>query len=268
MNRKWFLIVALGLVLVLAATAVTACGGTAGAQGTASSIQVSQQPEGIWVTGTGEVFITPDIATLNLGIASQEATVAEAQAKAAEAMDKVMQALKDNGIEAKDIQTGHFSISQRSRWDDMKQTEVVTGYYVTNMVTVKIRNTAGSDDETGLNDRAGKVIDAVILAGGDLIRINGINFTVDDPAQYYQEVREKAMTAAKEKAEDLAELAGLTLGKPTYILENAQYTPIYGGYANFAMAVPAPTISAGSTSISSGQTSITLTVQVTYSVTK
>jgi uncharacterized protein YggE len=259
MNKKWLLLITLGLALVLAAPVLTGCGTPSAAQGSASPLQVSQQPQGIWVTGTGEVSITPDIATLNLGVVAQETNVALAQSKASEGMAKVMKALTDIGIAQKDLQTGYFSINQRTRWDNEKQTDATVGYLVTNMVTVKIRDTG----------KVGNIIDAVVQAGGDLIRINGISFSVEDPAKYYQEVREKAMTAAKSKAEELARLAGLTLGKPTYIVENAQYSPTYGGYANFSMSIPAPVPAAiAAPPISTGETRITLSVQVAYGVTQ
>jgi uncharacterized protein len=255
MNKKWWLLIALGVILILAAPALTGIGRVAAAEGT-PQIQINQQAQGIWVTGTGEVSITPDIAILNLGVEAQEMNVARAQARASEAMAKIMKALSDSGIAQKDIQTGYFSINQRTRWDNEKQMEASTGYQVTNMVTVKIRDTA----------KSGNIIDVVVQAGGDLIRINGINFSVDEPAKYYQEVREKAMTAAKNKAESLAKLAGVTLGKPTYIAENAEYSPIYGRYANVSAGVPAPMMLESGPSISTGETKITLSIQVAYSV--
>jgi uncharacterized protein len=261
MNKKWWLVITLGLlVLVLAVPALSGCSTPAAAQAGAATVQVSQQAQGIWVTGTGEVSITPDIATLNLGVQAQEAKVSPALSEASDAMAKVMKALTDAGIAQKDIQTGYFSINQRTRWDSDKQTDSVIGYQVTNMVTVTLRDTG----------KAGSIIDAVVQAGGDFIRVNGISFSVENPAKYYSEVRQKAMDTAKSKAEELAKLAGVTLGKPTYVAENAQYTPNYGtSYANFSYsaggAVPAPVLA--TPSISSGETKITLSVQVSYSVT-
>ncbi len=171
MKKKWLSLIILGLVLILAAPALTGCGSPAIAQGTASPVQISQQPQGIWVSGTGEVSITPDIATLNLGVMTQETSVAQAQSEASDAMTKVMKALTDSGIAQKDIQTGYFSINQRTRWDDSKQIDTVIGYQVTNMVTVKIRDTS----------KVGDIIDSVVQAGSNFIRINGINFSVEDP---------------------------------------------------------------------------------------
>lgn len=257
MNKKWWLLITLGLALVLAIPVLTGCSNPAGAQGTGATVQISQQQQGIWVTGTGELSITPDIATLSLGVQAQEAAVSQAQSEATDAMAKVMNSLTGSGIDPKDIQTGHFSISQRTRWDSNKQLDIVYGYQVSNMVTVKIRDTA----------KASNIIDAVVQAGGDFIRINGINFTVEDPSKYYQQVREMAVTAANNKAKELAKLSGVTLGKPTYVTEAAQYSPVYGSYSNVSASIPAPMIvSSAPPPISVGETKITLTIQLAYNI--
>ena len=255
MKNKKISLIALGLVLMSAIPVLAGCTTPVIAEGTTTApVQVSQQPQGIWVSGTGEVTVTPDIAALRLGIVAQEESVALAQSEASDAMTKVMKTLTDSGIAQKDIQTGYFGIDQRTRWDDQKQTEIIIGYQVTNMVTVKIRDTG----------KIGSIIDSVAKVGGDLIRINNISFSVDDPASYYQEAREKAMADAKKKAEQLASLARVTLDKPTYIAEGTQYPPVYnnGKGMDMALAVPAP---AAMPPISAGETKITLSVQVAYS---
>jgi len=254
MNRKWLLFVILGLALILSFPAMTGGGGPVMAQGTAPQ---TGQPQGIWVSGTGEITVVPDIATIRLGIVAQEATVAEAQSRASEAMNGVMQVLADRGVDQKDIRTGFFRISQRTRFDEQRQMEVVIGYQVTNIVTVTIRDI----------DEAGNIIDAVVRAGGDLIRINGISFSVDDPSEYYQQAREEAIADAREKAEQLARLAGVTLGRPTYIAEGIQQPIIFDSFRGIETAVPAP-LPAGALPppISPGETQITLSVQVAYSV--
>jgi len=232
---------------------------TTPAQSSPSEVTVSlnNQIEGIWVSGTGKVTVTPDIATLQLGIEAQEPTVAEAQAKALEAMDKVMAALTENGVAEKDIQTRYFRISQRTRWDDAQQQEVVIGYRVTNQVVAKIRDM----------EKVSSIIDAVVAAGGDYTRINNLNFSVDDPSGYYDEAREKAMADAKDKAEQIASLAGMELGEPTYISESA-VSPVYEGMVyglNTPMPVPAPA-PAPAPSISPGELEISVNMQIAYSI--
>ena len=246
MKKNWLLGISLALVLAI----VGLCGCA-----TPGQVNLVTQEEGIWVTSEGEVMAAPDIATLRLGIAAQAATVAEAQSEATEAMTKVMDALIDNGVAENDIQTQHFSIYQVTRWDRENEEEVVIGYRVTNMVTAKIREI---DKEI---DKAGTIIDAVTEAGGDLTRIDGISFSVDDPSAYYEEAREKAIADAKAKAEQLAELAGVTLGKPTYISEGTHIPPpIYFRGADVVEAA------APETPISPGEIEISLTIQVAYAI--
>ena len=113
MKKYW--IAAISLVLVLA---VVGFGGCTAGPTTIGTVDLDSQQSGIWVSGTGEIAAAPDIATLRLGIEAQADTVAQAQAEAAEAMDAVMDALTDNGVDEKDIQTQYFSIDQITRWDD------------------------------------------------------------------------------------------------------------------------------------------------------
>lgn len=248
MRKSWFLVIGLALVL----TTVFLSGCTTTPTPTLGGIFSTQQ-EGIWVSGTGKVTVVPDIATLRLGIEAQEASVAEAQSKATEAMNRVMDALDDYGVAEKDIQTQYFSIQKVTRWDNVKQEEVVIGYRVSNVVSAKIRDI----------DKAGEIIDAVAEAGGDLTRIDSIAFSVDDPSAYHEEAREKAMAEAKDKAKQLANLADVTLGKPAYISESIQAPPpIYPRVMYEGAPVPAP----AAAPISPGETEISLTIQVIYAI--
>ncbi len=229
-------------VLVLVFSGLAGC-----TSGTGSSYTTNQQ-EGIWVNGHGEVNAAPDIAILQLGISAQRASVAEAQAEAATSMDKVMSALKKEGVADKDIQTQYFSIQQVTRWDENEQEDIVIGYRVSNMVVTKIREIA----------KTGSIIDYVAVAGGDFTRIDGISFSIDDPSEYRIEARDKAMVDAKNKAEQLANSSGVRLGKPTYISESISY-PIYSQPPRVAEKAPA-------TQISPGEMKVSLDVQVVYAI--
>jgi uncharacterized protein len=256
-NKVWLPLVLVG-VMAVAAIAGWVGASTAGvvsAEGQPVIVNVSNQQTGISVSGEGKVTVTPDIATVNLGVTAQAAKVAEAQSQAAAAMDKVVNALTSNGVAKNDIRTQYFNIQQMTRWDDKTQQSVPTGYSVSNMVTVKIR----------AMDKAGSIIDAVAEAGGDYTRVNGISFSVEKPEQYYTQAREKAVQDAKNKAAQLANLAGVTLGKATYVSESTStpYTPYYETYRSVNMAVGGST---PSTSISAGETDITMNVQIIFSI--
>ena len=251
MKKSWFL--ATGLALVLGVVSLVGCTPSDIARAEIQELNLGSQQTGIWVTGQGKVTAVPDIAILRLGIEAQETSVAQAQSQATDAMDRVMTALTKNGVAKKDIQTRYFNIRRVTKWDRTKEVEVVIGYRVTNMVTAKIRDI----------DKAGTIIDAVAEAGGDLTRIDSISFSIEDPSDYYEEAREKAMAEAKAKAKQLAELAGVRLGKPTYILEGAHVLPIYPRM-EYEMAAPAPV--PAETPISPGETEISLSLQVVYAI--
>jgi len=251
------LFIGAGLASILAVAFLAGCAANGADVGDITELNLSSQQQGIWVNGEGKVTAVPDIATLRLGIEAEAPSVAEAQNQATVAMDEVMKTLDSKGIAEKDIQTQHFNIHRVTKWDRVKEEEVVTGYRVTNIVTAKIRNI----------EEAGTIIDAIVKAGGDLTRIDSINFSVEDPTDYYNDAREEAMGDAKAKAQQLAKLAGVTLGKPTYISENV-YGPrpiniqAAGGiaYEKAEMAVE--------TSISPGELELGLNLQVAYDISK
>jgi len=253
MKKKWLL--ATGLSLVLALAWLGGCTPAATDEGVLPSglkISLGNQQEGIWVSGRGEVTAVPDIVNLQLGISSQRASVAEAQSEAAAAMDRVMASLSQSGVASKDIQTQQFSIQQVTRWDQNKQEEIVLGYRVSNMVLAKIREIANT----------GAIIDAVAAAGGDYTRINSISFSIDDPSNYRKEARDKAMADARAKAEQLANLGGVKLGRLTYITESIYY-PVYTPPMRAEVPMPA---AAPVTPISPGEMKVTLDVQVAYAI--
>ena len=205
------------------------------------------QQVGIWVSGQGTVTVVPDVAILQLGVEAQAAMVEQAMDEAAEAMNRVMGALRASGVAERDIKTQFFNIYPVRRWIDDDR-EVLIGYRVTNMVTAKIRDVGAT----------GAIIDSVAEAGGDLTRIQGVSFTVDDPSQYYDEARVEAIADAQAKAQHLAALAGVGLGRPFYISEGGVFVPRDYMAMEGGAAPPTP--------ITPGEMEITLTVQMGFAI--
>jgi uncharacterized protein YggE len=228
--------------------------------------------QGIQVRASGSVAGEPDIAVISLGVESVEDTASEARANAAAAMAGVMQVLDEAGIEDRDIQTKYFNISPRyqnvrvTECEDEEAKESSTdeencttswelkliGYAVTNQASVKIRDL----------DEAGTIIDQVTDAAGDLVRVNGINFSIEDPEALREEARAKAIKALQQKAETMAELAGVTLGRLVRLEESTDFLSPQPVYARAAFAFAAE--SAADTSISAGEIEVTTFVSGVY----
>jgi len=249
MTKKSLII--MGLVFGLILLGLTGCEQGA-ASGSEVAINAGTLQQGIWVTGKGEVKAVPDIATLRLGIEAEDRSVADARDRAAIAMNSVIDSLTSNGVAEKDIQTEYFSIQQVTRWNNNTQTQDIVGYRVSNLVNVKVRNI----------ENIGMLIDAVSNSGGDLTRVNGIDFSIEDTSTYYQEARKEAVADAKNTAEQLADLSGVNLGNVIYISETLFNQPII----QRSGAVAAVDASVAETPISTGQLTISTSVQICYSI--
>lgn len=211
--------------------------------------EAGSEPRSISVTGTGEIQAEPDIATVSTGVEVQAATVAEARAGAAEAAGAVIAALRANGVDDSDIRTVDFAI--RPMYDYSGDTPRIVGYVVSNNVLVTVRDVEG----------VGALIDAVAGAGGNAVRFNGISFSHADPAALTEQARALAIEDARAKAEQLAELTGVTLGSVLGVVETSWTAPLVGpARAEFAMAD-----SAG-TSIQPGTSAVTVTVQAVWEI--
>ncbi len=215
---------------------------------------------GIWVTGTGEMSLTPDIALVRLGVEVTSSTVTEAREDAAEAMEAVIEAVKEHDLTDEDIQTTSFNIWPRYEYQEVvnegvtSNKRVLTGYQVSNTAVIKIRDL----------DAVGEIIDDVATAGGDATRINGIDFSIEDPSAYTTQLREDAVKAALENANHFATLTGVTLGKLVYVSEYDGDVPIVQDF--FAETRALASAFASTTPISSGSLDLTLTVQAGFAI--
>lgn len=258
----WLRVTLLGIIFLAASVAATGCKGPATDSSPAPplsayleapdiSVVYGQQQVGIWVTGEGKAWATPDTALLSLGVEAEAKSVSQAQKDATETMNRVIKTLKDRGVAEKDIQTQRFSIQPVRRWVEKENREEIIGYRVTNIVVAKIREI----------EKTGNIIDAAAEAGGDLIRISNISFAVDNPAPLYHQAREKALQDAMDKARQIARVANVKLGRPIYISEGASYTPpMIRDYALKAFEAPAPT------PVSPGELEFRVTVQMVYKI--
>ena len=210
----------------------------------------AEQASGIAVAGTGSVTARPDVAQINLGVSVTAPTVARARADAAAAMTRVQDALKQKNVAEKDVQTQSLSISPQYDFQD-RTAPRITGYQVSNQVRVTVRAI----------DSASEVLDAVVAAGRDAVRVNGIAFAVDQPEALLAQAREEAVKNARARAEVLAKAAGVTLGKARSISESG------GGFApQPALAAPRTGAAEASTPINPGEQRLSVTVSIVYEI--
>jgi uncharacterized protein YggE len=190
----------------------------------------------IQIAGTGAVQARPDIATINIGVSTEDGNPQNAVSRNNAATSKVISEVEAGGIEKKDLRTSNFSVYPQYRTEGENKRQVVT-YRVSNTVTVTIRDL----------DKVGDILTKVVSAGSN--QISGPNFSVSNPEKYLDEARKKAVENAMSKANAYASAAGLKLGTILAMSEEATAAPVFRG--PMAMAKPG-----GSVPIEAGEESL------------
>ncbi|MDP7247800.1 MAG: SIMPL domain-containing protein [Candidatus Peribacteraceae bacterium] len=206
----------------------------------------------ITVSGEGKVMTTPDIAELSFGVKTGRVkTSEEAMEILGEKMTAVVDAIKAQGVEEKDIKTQNLNLNPAYDWNEGKRID--RGFEANQNVRVKIRNT----------DDTSKVLSAATSAGAN--QAGSVNFTIDEPEQLREQARTKAIENGQKKAADLAKQLGKNLGKlkgfneggggmPYARMEKTMAYGMGGGDIDEANMPPVPT----------GEQEIRVNVNLTY----
>ena len=171
-----------------------------------------KMPRIISLSGHGEVRATPDIAYVTSGVVTQGATAADALAANTKAMTDLFAALKDSGIEDRDVQTSNFSVQPRFDFSNNQAPKMV-GYDVSNNVTVTLRKV----------DTLGALLDRMVQSGSN--QISGISFDVSKPDDAMDEARKLATEDATRKAKVYAKAMGIELGNVMQVSEGSAAQP-------------------------------------------
>jgi uncharacterized protein YggE len=196
--------------------------------------------------GIGKVSGTPDVVTIGLGVETRATSAKSALNDNSKRAAAVIDVLKKSGVAPADLQTSQLSI--QPSYD--KDSQVITGYQVTNMVTAKLHDIAG----------AGAVIDAVSAAAGDAVRVQQLTFSIDDDSALRAKARAAAVTQAQAQAKQMADAAGIRLGAVHSIVESPSSTPVVYQATDRASTAGAPA------PIEPGSQELSVVVQVIYEI--
>lgn len=204
------------------------------------------------VSGEAEMSVVPDKATVSLGISVSELTVKAAQNKANSVIEKVSNELTRLGVDKKDIKTNSYSLNPNYDYNrESSSNPKIIGYGVNASLGVTFRDF----------DKLNEAIDAATMAGVN--RVGGISFGVSDDKldDYQRELRKKAIDDAKDKANELAGLSGMRLGKIINVYENRVGVP-----APMRQEISTFDAAVGSTptKIEPGSTSLNVSVTLSY----
>lgn len=190
------------------------------------------------VAGRGEARAAPDIASISAGVRTEAASAREALSLNNRQMDAVFKAMREAGIEEKDIQTSNFSVNPVYpvfRPDaEGPQVPRIVGYTVFNQVTVTVRDLA----------KLGDILDTFVTVGAN--ELYGIQFGLSAPKPLQDKALELAIADARAKAELMAKAAGLSLGRIVTLSESgASGRPMPVAMARMDAAAESVPVAAG-----------------------
>lgn len=188
----------------------------------------------ISVTGTGTAEAPPDVLTLSVGVECRRTSVGTAYADAGTASAAVAATLRQQGVADADMRTSGLNVRPELVWRD-GEGQHVAGYVASSVLTVRVRPVAG----------ASAVIAAVVDAGGDDVRLNGLELGFADESEVIARAREAAWRDAATAAEQFAALASARLGRVLSVTEQPLQGPVPMATMERAAAVDAISVEGG-----------------------
>lgn len=211
------------------------------------NVQVDADEATLTVTGSGIATVTPDKASIAIGVQTADSSSKTAQDKNSKDVNNVIGALLDYGVKEKDISTSSFDLY--ANYDYSKDVSELTGYTATTMLTVK---------NLDVKD-VGELLEKAAEAGVN--QVNGISFDYTETEAAYDKALDAAMDRAQEKAEKLAAREECRLGKILSVSEgDSNGSAAYTGAREYQKLAAAD----GGMNVMPGESDVTATVTVTY----
>lgn len=209
----------------------------------------------ITVTAEGKTTATPNMAEVTFSVVSQGQNPQTLSSNNTDKMNAVLQFVSSQNIATSDIATTGYNLEPTYNYDTSTQRNFITGYTLTQTVTVKIHDLANV---------------ATVLGGLAPLGVNqigGVDFTFSNSDAFLAVARADAMNKAEIKAQQMAYQAGTSLGEVVNISENS-YIPqpvrAYNMAASSGVAVSQMTVS--TPNIQPGSQDITDNVTITYAL--
>lgn len=284
-QRITALVAAIAFVFAGAAGALFLANSGNGPSVSRAQAQGYEENRGVSVQGEGQISVVPDVARIVLGVEVEGTDLDALREDANARMNDVIEALMGMGFKEADIQTLRYDVrvqdppdrpmDERSEMieEEMAETDEPEAepsdeggddgddaedmhqptYVLTQLVQVRISDV----------DSTGDVIDTALDAGAN--QVSSISFEVSDNQEAVEQARELAVEEARNKAEHLAELTGVSLGAPLRIEENSPSGPSVR-MEEFAMDDAAEADGMAAARIAPGEQTISVHVYITYAI--
>jgi hypothetical protein len=228
-------------ILALGALVVTAC-----SRGVPPTSVAEASGSGITARGQGTITGAPDTVTVVLGVQTQGPSAKGALDANTQQATALINMLKSRGVAEADLQTSQLSVNPSYNPANGR----ISGYEVTNQVTATLHNIGA----------AGSIIDAAGEVAGDAVRVQQLSFSIDDDSAMRATARANAVKQAQAQARQMADAAGVRLGRIRAISEVSTPPPIPMGRQSLDAAA------GEAVPLQPGTQKLTVSVDVVYDI--
>ncbi|TFB09104.1 DUF541 domain-containing protein [Candidatus Atribacteria bacterium MT.SAG.1] len=207
----------------------------------------------ITVSGKGEIYAKPDLAFVTFSVITEKKEVAEAMKENTEKINAIINSIREQEVEEKDLKTTGFNIYPRYEWQEKTQfypsgRRVLVGYEIKQSLEVKIRDM----------EKIGIIIQKATDAGAN--QVGDLRLTIDNEDEIKKQARGQAIEMAKDKAGELASQLDVKLVR----IVNFSETGIVPRYYAFEETVGMGEGQA--LQIEAGENKIEVRVSITYEI--
>jgi uncharacterized protein YggE len=231
------------IVFLLHLLLIMSCGGSR--QNNQSTISVS---------GIGTVMVQPDMVQISINFSYVAQTTKQAKEEVDKKMQQILNILKEENIEEKNIRTVSLSYDVVNEYRNGRS--VRTGQRAQQTIIVNI------NDIVNHPAKFPALLDKIMVI--DRVVVRNINFDTENKIELFKQTRKLAYQKALDKANQYAALSGLKIIKPLSISEEKNYDVLFGPALQSNVAYATAERSGPASSIPTGEQEITSEIMVTF----
>lgn len=208
----------------------------------------------ITVSAEGKTTATPDMAEISFSVVSQGQNPQTLTSNNTDKMNAVLQFVSSQNIASSDIATTGYDLQPNYQYDKDTQANFITGYTLTQTVSIKVRNLTSVASVLGG------------LAPLGVNQIGGVNFTFADPDSFLSVARANAINKAEMKARQMAQDSGTSLGRVVNVSENGTTPPPQPIFMNASGLAGSAVRDSATPNVQPGSQDVTDDVTITYAL--
>jgi uncharacterized protein len=184
-------------------------------------------PARLVVVGEGSATGTPDQCVLHAALNVVADTAEEAIDRLAVLATGVLDSLQQNGVDEGDVRTTNLRV--QDFFDQAQQR--VTARFGSYQLEVVVRD----------RERLGELVALLSAVASESFQLQALQLRIGEPETLRREARNRAMDDARNKAQQLADAAGVRLGRIALIQQGTEPGPVPQAFATAAWVGPGAT---------------------------